>query len=517
MRTTATTRYGQVEGTVDGATIAFKGIPYAAPPIGARRWAPPERPDPWSGVRAAKGFGPVAPQTRVPIEFLKLLVLNDPQSEDCLTLNVWTPGADGERRPVLVWIHGGGFSIGAGSQSLYDGAALARRGNVVVVTINYRLGMLGFLNLAEITGGRIPASGNEGLLDQIAALEWVRANIAAFGGDPDCVTIFGESAGGVSVGSLLGLSQARGLFHRAIPQSGASSTASTLERAVRLAERVCREVGVRPTDTDALRAVPAERFLAAAQAINGPPGSPSEFGMISQPAIDGKVMTRRPIDAVRAGSAAGVAVMAGSTLDEWKLFLAADPTAITLSDAGLTDRVHKSLRGHGEPGPIVDTYRRSLAARGESPTAPQVFAAIETDRVFRVQGLRLLEAQSRHDPRTYAYLFNWRSPILGGMLGACHALEVGFAFGTHTAEGMPEFCGAGAAADALATAMMDAWIAFARSGDPSSPGVGRWRTHDARDRATMLLGEKCALESAPYEAERRVWEGLPDGVVVGAL
>ncbi len=516
MRTTATTRYGQVEGTIEGGTVAFKGIPYAAPPVGARRWAAPERPEPWSGVRATQAFGPVAPQNPVPIQILKMFFLEDAQSEDCLTLNVWTPGVDGERRPVMVWIHGGAFQIGSSSQSMYDGEALAQRGDVVVVTINYRLGPLGFLPLSEVTSGRIPASGNEGLLDQIAALEWVRENIAAFGGDPGNVTIFGESAGGMSCGSLLGLSQARGLFQRAIPQSGACNTAGTAERALRLGERVCRELGVSPRDADALRAVSAERLLAAERAIAGAGvgGLSSEFGMMWQPTIDGKVLPRRPIDSVRAGSAGGIAVMAGSTLDEWNL-LGSDPASLSLNDAGLTERLSASLRGHA-PAPIIDAYKKALPARGKQGTPTETLMAVETDRVFRIPALRLLEAQAAHDPRTYAYLFTWPSPMLGGMLGACHALEVGFAFGTHTSEGMAEFCGTGPAADALSTNMMDAWLAFARTGDPSTSGVGKWPAHTTRDRTTMLLGEKCAVANAPYDAERRAWDGAADSVV-GAL
>jgi para-nitrobenzyl esterase len=516
MRTTATTRYGQVEGTESNGIAAFKGIPYAAPPVGARRWAPPERPEPWSGLRAAKAFSAVAPQNKVALDILKAFSLDDPQSEDCLTLNVWTPGADGERRPVLVWTHGGAFQIGSSSQNLYDGEPLARRGNVVVVTINYRLGPLGFLPLAEVTGGRIPATGNEGLLDQIAALQWVRENVAAFGGDPGCLTLFGESAGGMSCGSLLGLSQARGLFHRAIPQSGACNTAGTAERAVRLGERFCRELGVSPRDADGLRAVPAERLLAAERAIVGVVADPttSEFGMIWQPTIDGKVMARRAIDSVRAGSAAGVAVMAGSTLDEWNL-LGANPGTLALNDAGVDERVRTALRGYPHAA-VMDTYRKALPARGKQGSAVEVLMAIETDRVFRIPALRLLEAQAAHDPRTYAYLFTWPSPMFGGMLASCHALELGFMFGTHRHEGMPEFCGSGPAADALAASMMDAWLAFARTGDPSSAGVGKWPAHTTRDRATMLLGEKCELARAPYEAERRAWDGAGDSVV-GAL
>ncbi len=212
--TIAETMPGKIEGVIEKSLYVFKGVPYAAPPIGQLRWMPPEPHQPWTGIRPAKAFGPIPPQIVMPQQpGLKLpgLVTNEPQSEDCLTLNIWTPGLDHARRPVMVWIPGGAFIMGAGSLAIHEGNVLASRGKVVVVTINYRLGMLGFLNLNEVTGGRIPATGNEGLLDQIAALEWVRDHIAQFGGDPGNVTVFGESAGGMSIGCLLAMPKAQGV------------------------------------------------------------------------------------------------------------------------------------------------------------------------------------------------------------------------------------------------------------------------------------------------------------------
>src|SRR5579863_10236654 len=233
MRATASTCYGRLEGDEQDGLIVFKGVPFAAAPVGVRRWLPPERQAPWTGVRDARRFGAVAPQNPVTNQALAAMKIEQAHSEDCLNLNLWTPGLDGARRPVMVWIHGGGFTIGAGSQEIYNGAVLAKRGDSVIVTINYRLGPLGFLRLNDVTQGRIPSSGNEGLLDQIAALQWVRDNIAEFGGDPDNVTIFGESAGGMSVGAILAMPSARGLFHKAIPQSGACHTGATADRATR--------------------------------------------------------------------------------------------------------------------------------------------------------------------------------------------------------------------------------------------------------------------------------------------
>src|ERR1700722_14599494 len=261
MSATVSIHQGKLEGDEQNGLFVFKGIPFAAPPVGARRWLPPEKPASWTGVRDARRFGAVAHQNKLMLSALSAMVIDGEQSEDCLTLNLWTRALDGKRRPVMVWIHGGAFTIGSGSQSIYDGSVLARRGDVVLVTVNYRLGPLGFIRLADVTGGQIPASGNEGMLDQVAALEWVRDNIAEFGGDPGNVTIFGESAGGMSVGTLLAMPSARGLFHKAIPQSGAGHTGAPVPRANRHADRVLSKLGVRPAEADAIPAPPPAPFF----------------------------------------------------------------------------------------------------------------------------------------------------------------------------------------------------------------------------------------------------------------
>ncbi|MGH8674856.1 MAG: carboxylesterase/lipase family protein, partial [Burkholderiales bacterium] len=262
------TKYGELLGERGRGVLVFRGIPYARPPVGALRYRPPQRLDPWTGVRDARAFGPAAPQYAGALaSALRFLVGRT--SEDCLYLNVWTPAADSGRRPVLVWIHGGAFIIGAGSQSLYDGSVLARRGDVVVVTINYRLGALGFLRLRELSEGRIPATGNEGLLDQIAALEWVRDEIAAFGGDPGNVTIFGESAGAMSCATLLGSPRAQGLFHRTILQSGSANNLSSREAATQVAEALLREIDLTPKEAGLLGSVPPEQIVRGQQRLFG--------------------------------------------------------------------------------------------------------------------------------------------------------------------------------------------------------------------------------------------------------
>ncbi len=410
----------------------------------------------------------------------------------------------------MVWIHGGAFTIGSGSQSLYDGSVLARRGDVVVVTVNYRLGPLGFLRLADVTNGKIPSSGSEGMLDQVAALEWVRDNIVEFGGDPGNVTIFGESAGGMSVGTLLAMPAARGLFHKAIPQSGACHTGAPIERANRTAERVLSKLRVQAGDAVAIRALTAAQLLTGTLLDDGRPDP--ELGMAYQPCADGTHLPRTAFEMVAEGSAAGVAVMVGSTLEEWKLFSLMDPGLHKLDRAGLGARISRRLDAPAADA-LVDSYEKARAARGESVAPADLFTAIETGRIFRIPGVRLAQVQRRHDARVYSYLFTWPSPAMGGVLGSCHALELGFVFGTNHMPGMCAFAGTGPAAEKLATQMQDAWLAFARSGDPSNQNTGEWKAYDESRRPTMVFGASTKLADAPRDEERRAWDATPDRIL----
>ncbi len=519
MSAVVTTRQGKVQGLELAGCTVFRGIPYAAPPVDERRWLAPTLPEPWSGIRPADGFGPASLQPpRVAGSVFDLLGVTDtgPESEDCLYLNVFTPGVDDARRPVLVWIHGGAFSRGTGASPLYDGSTLARRGDVVVVTINYRLGALGFLNLAEVTRGRIPATGNEGLLDQVAALAWVRDNVRAFGGDPDRVTIFGESAGGMSCGALLALPAARGLFRGAIPQSGASSTAHPLPRAARVAERLLDALAIRSDDAKSLRALDARRLIEVGTRL-GLSGDREIGAMIFQPVIDGGVLAELPLDAVRKGSADVVSVLVGSTLEEWRLFSAMEPRGRELDEAALHARLARSV-AETDLRPLAGRYREIRGSRG-APAGPRaILDALETDRVFRLPGVRLAEGLAARGAPAWQYCVTWPSPAFGGALGACHAIELGFLFGSYDlGPGPRQFFGAGESAAALAETMQDAWLAFARTGNPACERLGAWPAYTAGQRATMMLGEKCALEHAPLEDERRAWEGLPDGTTLGRL
>ena len=510
MSATVSISQGKLDGDEQPGLFVFKGIPFAAPPVGAFRWLPPQKPLSWTGTRDARRFGSVAHQNKMMLSPLTAFVIEGAQSEDCLTLNVWTPALDGKRRPVMVWIHVGAFTIGSGAQPLYDGSVLARRGDVVVVTVNYRLGPLGFLRLADVTGGKIPSTGAEGMLDQVAALQWVRDNIAEFGGDPGNLTIFGESAGGMSVGTLLGMPSARGLFHKAIPQSGACHTCSPAARSNKVAELVLSKLKVQSSDIAGIRALTPLQLLTSTLLGEGSPDP--ELIMAYQPTIDGAHVPRVPIETVADGLASGVAVMVGSTLEEQKLFSMMDPGLPSLDRAGLGARVSRRLEASAADA-LIDSYDEARAKRGEDVKPSELFSAIETDRVFRIPGVRLALTQRRHDPRVYSYLFTWPSPAMGGALGSCHALELGFVFGTNNMSGMAAFAGSGPAAEKLATQMQDAWIAFARSGDPSSESAGEWKPYDQAHRSTMVFGANTKLENAPRDEERRAWDAVPDRIL----
>ncbi|MEI9990340.1 MAG: carboxylesterase/lipase family protein [Rhizomicrobium sp.] len=481
---------GKLQGVARDGVLRFNGVPYAKPPVGPLRWRLPEPVEPWAGVRDASRFGNIAPQ----VASASGAVLGGTpgtRSEDCLYLNVQTPGCDDARRPVMVWIHGGAFNTGAGSVGTYNGKFLVPRGDVVLVTINYRLGAFGFLNLADATDGRLPGTGAEGLADQIAALGWVKDNIAAFGGDPDNVTIFGESAGGMSVGAILASPKASGLYHKAIPQSGASDIGYAREVSARVARLVLDKLGTTdPRDLSWEAILEVQKTLLDAPREIG-------LGMPFAPTIDGTILPRRAIECVAEGSAKGVAVMTGTTRDEWKLFTVAAGNLKTMDEAGLR-KMTARLAGEEHADAIL-----AATAKG---TPFDRWNDIMTDHSFFVPATRLLDAQAQYAP-TYAYRFDWPSPFLDGALGACHALELGFTFGTFRLKGAAPFFGEGPKADALAAEMMDSWVAFARDGNPSNDTSGAWMRYDKTRRATTIFGDGPPhVTSAPNEARRKAWE-----------
>jgi para-nitrobenzyl esterase len=502
MGTVVETTLGRLEGTQHDGVERFAGIPFAAAPLGELRFMPAQAHQGWTGVRDAAAFGAVAMQTAGTLESLAGGGTPD-WSEDCLFLNVWTPACDGAARPVMVWIHGGGFSTGAGSIPWYDGQRLASKGDVVVVTINYRLGALGWLHLDHLDAS-LSGSGNAGLTDQIAALSWVRDNIAAFGGDPGNVTIFGESAGGMSVGTLMGTPAAQGLFHKAIAQSGAAHNVSTPELALEVTERMLDGVGA--ADLAALRAVDAARFLEVQSEVAGvvalerarrTDGS-AGLGLPFVPVHDGVVLPRPPLDQIRDGMSASVPLLAGTTAEEWKLF------GLMLRDVEDEATILKRLgRVVEDPAAVAAAYRQA----GDDPSHDDVWTAIMTDRIFRIPCIRLLEAQAVHQPaNTFGYLFEWRSTAFEGRLGSCHALEIPFVFDNLDKPGVAFFTGDDAP-QTLSDAMSAAWLAFARAASPAHEGIPAWPAYDASTRATMHFGTTAHLEHDPGAQQRAAWDG----------
>jgi para-nitrobenzyl esterase len=499
------TAAGKIEGRelngVAAPVLQFRNVPFAASTGGPNRFRPAQPVEPWDGVRDGTEHGRIAPQPASPLEAL-LGSGKMAQSEDCLTLTVTTPGLDGSR-PVMVWIHGGAFVGGTGATPWYDGAAFARNGDVVVVAINYRLGSLGFLNVGHLLGEEYADSGAAGIGDQVAALEWVRDNIAAFGGDPTRVTVFGESAGGMSVGCLLGSPRAQGLFSAAIAQSGAAQNGSTLDQAAEVTALVLAELGLTEAGADGLLEVDVDRLLAAqvsasatitaARGMEGLSGG----GLPFQPVIQTPTLPQLPLDAIRAGSAAGVRVVAGTTTQEWKLFgLMLRATQPALDEAHLLRRATKAL---GEAGPaIVETY----TANRPGEDAEEVWSAIITDFVFRIPAIRMLEAQLAHRDDVYLYEFDHRSTAWGGALGACHAIEIPFAFDNLDAAGAAAFIGdIGEAEQALATETNAAWVAAGTGQEP-------WARYDLDRRATRRFGGPTpGTRDDPSGDERALWDG----------
>lgn len=494
-----TTKYGKLEGSYQDGIYSFKGIPYAVPPTGAFRWLPPQPPKPWTGTRPAKEYGAIAPQSTMPSgggfgpDFS-----GQPQSEDCLYLNIWTPGLDNAKRAVMFWIHGGAFIMGCGSEDFLDGGHLASRGDIVLVSINYRLGAAGFLNLKEITANRIPATGNEGLLDQAAALDWVQENIAVFGGNPKNITIFGFSAGGMSVGTLLALPAAHGKFQKAMNRSGAFMV-NPLDKAVRMAEQFLNTTGSKPYDVDGLYRLSSEQLLDAQQKLSFQPGTAG--GLTFEPVIDGTVLPEHPLAALRKGAAKDIPVMAGNMLDEFKSMALMNPSLRNTDEAGLADQLNKILPEEIVPG-LIAVYQAELPKRGSKATPAEIYGSIQTDMTFRIPTIRLVEAQRDQGMPVYNYLFTYPSPALGGVMGATHGLDNPLLFGMPNAS----FTGDTPEVRQLSYKIQDSCTAFARTGDPSCFLLGRWPAYGP-DRQTMIFDLKTQVVAKPYEAERKAWEG----------
>ena len=499
-----TTTQGKVQGlaTANGV-VAFKGIPYAAPPVGDLRFQPPQPAKPWTGTLKAFDYGSAEMQAANAITGSP----GAPESEDCLFLNVWTPRLDKGRRPAMVWIHGGGFKNGSGSDPIYDGAKLAGRGNVDVVTLNYRLGPFGFLYLGGLGGQDYAQSGNLGLLDQIAAIKWVRDNISSFGGDPSNVTVFGESAGGMSVCTLLGMPAAKGLFRRAIAESGAANTVRDTTAAAAVTSKFMKTAGV--SDINGLLALSARQLVNAESSMISQ-GAQSQ--LVFGPVIDGSALPQPPLHAIAAGSAAGVDLMIGTNLNEMRLWILGVPALARLPlgvVAGSIPTAQQAMDATslGSSGAVAASYQ----SRRPGATDGDVSLAVLTDEVFRVPAVRVAEAQSSLRKNTWMYLFTWPSPTFA-VLGACHAIELPFVFGN--IEGRASRLVGKNPPRKLSEAMQDAWTAFARTGNPNGSGVPAWSAYDSTTRSTMVFNTGSAQQNDPYGQDREVWQGVPfDGVL----
>jgi para-nitrobenzyl esterase len=498
---TVQTTAGTLVGDAHRGVQVFRGVPYAAPPVGALRFRPPQPIAPWAGARDARSFGPMAPQNPSALE---AIAGNAPlgQSEDCLTLNVWTPQCDDAKRPVMVWIHGGGFTTGTAASPWYSGTNMALQGDVVIVTANYRLGALGFTHLADLGGEAWASSANCGILDQVAALTWVHDNIAAFGGDPDNVTIFGESAGGCSVVTLLATPSAKGLFHKAIAQSASCGQVRTREGADERAALLLADLGIDAAHLELLAEVPLEKILDAQARLSTRRTGRGFSGVDMQafsPAPDGTSLLEMPLDAIAAGSSADIPVIVGTNRDEIKLFAVWDVGLQRVDREGAVTRL-QSIAGD-RAAALYDAY----AATRVGQPASEVAMAIASDETFRLAALQMAEAQHAVGASAYTYLFTWPSPALDGRLGACHALEIPFVFDNVHQPGVEMLTGDGDDRAPLAKVMNAAWTAFARTGSPDHGAMPAWPTYDPTRRGTMVFDIEVGVVDDPLGADRRAW------------
>ncbi len=481
---------GKIKGYTEDNLHIFKGIPYAEPPIGDLRFNAPQAKKPWDSTLDATKFGPCAFQGYTALE--EVTGKLQPESEDCLTLNIWTPAIDDEKRPVMFWIHGGAFIMGGSRAPIFDGSALAQRGNVVIVTINYRLGAFGYLYIPGVTA-------NVGQLDQILALKWVHDNIARFGGDPDNITIFGESAGAYAVITLAAMPTAKGLFRRIIAQSMPTIDPKVTKKPTK---ELMRALGIKSGDITALRKVAPEEIIKAQNEIT------KGGGLAFRPLIDGETLPEHPLTVFKEGKCKNIDLMMGTNLHEAKLFTSLDPSTSKINDEKAI-MLYLGMMGINSENArnIINTYKK--AREGIFSIEPkELLDSIVTDLMFRVATLQILEVQSIHQPNTYNYLFTWETSVNNGQLGACHALELPFVFNTLEEPGMEVLVGNAANTGDLCENMMDAWLSFAHSGNPNHDGIPDWPTYDKKSRATLLFGKEFKIANALFDKEREVWDGL---------
>ena len=478
------TQYGKLAGAQEDGFAVFRGVPYGAPTGGANRFRPPRKPEPWRGVREATAFGSISPQPLFPvIPEENDSEAHEPQGEDCLLLNVWTPKVGPGKRPVMVWFHGGGYTVGGGSAPWYYGHRLAARHDVVVVTINHRLNLFGFLYLAELDPS-FQDAGNVGMQDCVAALEWVQGNISAFGGDPGNVTIFGESGGAGKVSCLMAMPSAKGLFHRAVAESGAALKIATPDQATAGAKAVLSKLGLGPTDIGKLQAMPFAEVLKAA--AGGP-------GLGAGPVADGRSIPANPFDPGAPAISAEVPFMTGSNLTESTFFT--DTPLDPLDEQALHDHVKRYTRvDDGAADGLIALYRNQHPARDNT----FLYHLISSEYWMRTGVLQQAErkaAQARAP--VYVYQFNRLAAARGGKLHCPHGSEIPYVFDNIASA--PELTGTDPAGQILADKMSQAWVAFARHGDPNGgvAPIPYWRPYDVAARAVMIFDDECRLELDP--------------------
>lgn len=507
------TTTGKIRGATNKGVIVFKGIPYGASTAGKNRFMLPVKPDPWAGVRDALEYGHSAPQT-IPgapgilagADFLASG--SNPagigEGEDCLVLNVWTPSVKGNhKRPLMVWCHGGAFTSGSGSAPLVDGSNLARRGDVVVITINHRLGLLGYTYLGHASDA-FKASGNVGMLDIVAALAWVRDNIANFGGDPGRVLVFGESGGGQKVSTLLAMPPAKGLFHRAVIESGPGVKMNSLDYATKVGDMVLAELGIKPDSIMDIQSLPLERIMAAQGAVNRKLGGFIP-GMIAgfSPVVDGVSLPQNPFDPVAPEVSADVPVLIGFNRTELTLFAAGDPTAFTLDEAGLHQRIQSLLSDHAEAA--IQAFRSDYP--NENSTGLYFLIASAYPTVAFTAKIAERRAALGKAP-TFVYEFTWETPILNGKLRSPHTIEMPFVFDNVSDPLVQKLTGSAPDVFPLAEQVSGTWTAFAATGSPNSKGFPQWPAYSAAGRNVMTINSTSEVVKDPARQSREVIENI---------